>query len=359
MTQACPASQDGELLVGWIETVSGSCVYGPVSALSWVAGNVSLLAWLGAQLPQVVVNYMHHSVEGLSLGFLISWFIGDGTNFLGSLLTHQMPFQIVLGLYYCFIDTILGCQYWYYTRIKPPTSSSSDDQPTSLAQKLQSFSSGSQKLLASATAASLASRASAAPMPTAAPFPHTNASQAVGVILSWICTFMYLTSRIPQIRENYHRKSTWGTSILLFLSALTGNITYTISILTSPDARGANSAAFLKNELPFLIGSAGTVVFDLTIFFQYFYYGNTPTTVLENGIVYHHVDQHHDNRHHHDPAEHAHHQYPDFSLFHSSARPIDSHYKDDETPYRVVGTPTPASSFTPLASSHKPIYGSQ
>lgn len=359
---SCPAyDENGLELIKWIEKISGgTCMYGTLSAISWSCGKISLVSWLGAQLPQVVVNYLHHSVEGLSLGFLISWFIGDGTNFLGSLLTHQMTFQILLGLYFCFIDTILGFQYFYYTKINH---THDDNSPSQATQKLHRLG-GTKKFLTSvATTASLISRSSAAPITTTASGAGVSLVAIVGAASSWICTFMYLTSRIPQIMENYRRKSTWGTSILLFFSALTGNITYSISILTSAEARGPNASQFLWNEFPFLIGSAGTVLFDLMIFFQYFYYGNDPTTVLEDGTVYHHLLDDGSGHHHHNSIEHPHHQYPDFSLFHSSAVPIRQKSEngcwavdDDGNPYKIVGTPTPSDT-APLTLYHKPVYG--
>lgn len=322
MYAACPYSQDGEQLVGWIFWISGSCVYGWTHALSWSFGIISFCAWLGAQLPQAFENYINQSVEGLSWGFLGVWFIGDFTNFLGCILTHQLPFQTILAFYYVCIDVILGRQYMYYSKrsgprtihlededqdmvttsnhvedqrhatapfkpsspsTPPPNSGPSQSSPVTIPnrahRRANNFSLGSMitySFLASFT------RVNGIPIPTQAKVAidtttstiAASSTSGVGTFFAWVCACMYLTSRVPQIIKNYKRKSTWGTTMVLFASALTGNVTYTLSILLSPNARGPLRWVFLRNELPYLIGSAGTVCFDMTIIFQRLYYGN-------------------------------------------------------------------------------------
>ncbi|KAG8768829.1 hypothetical protein FRC15_004943 [Serendipita sp. 397] len=39
-------------------------------------GYLSILCWLGAQFPQVIVNFQTQSVEGLALPFLANWLLG-------------------------------------------------------------------------------------------------------------------------------------------------------------------------------------------------------------------------------------------------------------------------------------------
>ncbi|GAA5965262.1 hypothetical protein JCM3765_006377 [Sporobolomyces pararoseus] len=90
-------------------------------SLSDTLGGLSILTWLGAQSPQIYENYKNKSVEGLALPFLISWFWGDFTNFIGCVLTHQLPFQTYLASYFLIVDVLLVSQYYYYSRHgKPP-----------------------------------------------------------------------------------------------------------------------------------------------------------------------------------------------------------------------------------------------
>ncbi len=104
---------------------------------------------------------------------------------------------------------------------------------------------------------------------------HDSFSFKVGSIIAWVCTALYLSSRIPQIYLNYKRKSVQGLAmgnlILrgMFTFALLGNLTYAFSILAK-----SREAVYLQNALPYLLGSAGTVAFDIVIFSQYLVYKN-------------------------------------------------------------------------------------
>lgn len=91
--------------------------------------------------------------------------------------------------------------------------------------------------------------------PSLPPPDHDEApslQRVIGRISAWSCTTLYLTSRLPQIWKNvscflqtragmhsanleqFQRKSVEGLSILLFIFAFCGNLTYTISILLNP-----------------------------------------------------------------------------------------------------------------------------
>lgn len=52
-----------------------------------------------------------------------------------------------------------------------------------------------------------------------------------GQIFGYLCAILYLGSRIPQLLLNFRRKSTEGVSMLFFLFACVGNLTYVLSIL--------------------------------------------------------------------------------------------------------------------------------
>ncbi|CAO3587020.1 unnamed protein product [Absidia cylindrospora] len=90
----------------------------------------------------------------------------------------------------------------------------------------------------------------------------------VGSLFAWSCTTLYLMSRIPQIRKNLKRRSVDGLSPSLFIFAVCGNLTYAASILLHP----GQTRETLLDALPYLIGSAGTLTFDFTIFLQFIYY---------------------------------------------------------------------------------------
>ncbi|KAI9830332.1 MAG: hypothetical protein M1819_005713 [Sarea resinae] len=123
-----------------------------------------------------------------------------------------------------------------------------------------------------------------------------------GQIFGYFCAVLYLGSRIPQILLNYRRKSTEGVSMLFFLFACIGNLTYVLSILAySPvcldhshynDDNGSYLSSYPKHDrhgctpseassiylrhflvnFSWLLGSFGTLILDLAIFVQFFIY---------------------------------------------------------------------------------------
>ncbi|CAA7271627.1 unnamed protein product [Cyclocybe aegerita] len=107
--------------------------------------------------------------------------------------------------------------------------------------------------------------------------PHPDdpsPEQVLGRLFAWLCTTLYLTSRLPQIWKNYVRKSVEGLSMYLFVFAFLGNVFYVASILASPRRflPPPESAKYLKESIPYLLGSGGTLIFDITIVGQSFCY---------------------------------------------------------------------------------------
>lgn len=113
-----------------------------------------------------------------------------------------------------------------------------------------------------------------------------------GQIFGYLCAVLYLGSRIPQLLLNYRRKSTEGISMLFFLFACMGNLTYVLSIFayepgcarfeSYDDGRGGCESGewareygqYILLNASWLIGSAGTLVLDLVISGQFWIYRN-------------------------------------------------------------------------------------
>jgi uncharacterized protein with PQ loop repeat len=103
-----------------------------------------------------------------------------------------------------------------------------------------------------------------------------------GQIFGYICAALYLGSRIPQLLLNYRRKSTDGISMLFFLFACLGNLTYVLSIVVyKPKCKHAHckegeAAAiygrYIAVNFSWLLGSFGTLILDACVFVQYFLY---------------------------------------------------------------------------------------
>ncbi|OBA21432.1 hypothetical protein METBIDRAFT_41974 [Metschnikowia bicuspidata var. bicuspidata NRRL YB-4993] len=288
-----------------------------VLAVSRASGILSLVVWLFAQLPQVLENYANQSVAGISPAFLACWISGDATNLAGCILTRALPFQTCLALYYCFIDVILGLQFWYYTAVYPrqPVHHNMLQSPNMMRPvRLGTHRSRSSRsprrprrprrsfldlVLSASAISSTFGKASAQPID--APDDQRRfqdalvlvcnavwacvsnlhySSALVGTCSGWLSTCLYVSSRMPQLGKNFRSKSTAGVSPLLFVFAMTGNILYTVSIASDLYLLArydqylgtADFHAVLRAQIPFLVGSTGTVVFDAAILFQFWLY---------------------------------------------------------------------------------------
>ncbi|KAL1970897.1 hypothetical protein VTN77DRAFT_2731 [Rasamsonia byssochlamydoides] len=119
----------------------------------------------------------------------------------------------------------------------------------------------------------------------------------LGQVFGYLCAVLYLGSRLPQLLLNFRRKSTEGVSLLFFLFACIGNLTYVLSIFAyspvcgareqeqvellvskkpAPRCQPGEAAAlygrYILVNLSWLLGSLGTLLLDMAIFVQFFLY---------------------------------------------------------------------------------------
>jgi uncharacterized protein with PQ loop repeat len=127
--------------------------------------------------------------------------------------------------------------------------------------------------------------------------PDNSSSESLtfdlwGQVFGYLCAALYLGSRIPQLLLNYRRKSTEGVSLLFFLFACIGNLTYVLSIFAyspvCPSRHAHNNGHYYRGcrpgeasaiygkyilvNLSWLVGSLGTLILDMAIFVQFFLY---------------------------------------------------------------------------------------
>ncbi|KAL1927837.1 hypothetical protein VTP01DRAFT_3242 [Rhizomucor pusillus] len=311
--QTCTPTVDGLHYIQWIHSLFGECVYGWQECLSLLLGYISIFCWLNAQMPQVIKNYRLGTAESLSFTFLTVWLIGDVANFVGCILTGQMDFQIYLSIYFIGIDTLLCIQWLYYVKypdnwlrrcLNPECDSPKIPTTTPTTKETQVIDESSLLLLheqdsyqstsaSSTTAKTLLAFGFLATLGGVTTPSAGLTSQDVyvdeswdrnlwiGRVSAWVCTGLYLSSRIPQILRNFKRHSVEGLAIALFLCAAGGNLTYTLSIFTNPH----QTRESLLEAVPYILGSAGTLMFDLTIFLQYLFYNHQSTKSAQDVCI--------------------------------------------------------------------------
>lgn len=110
-------SPDSEFLYHFSSTFH-ICVPTNLALISTTLGTLSIVSWLFAQLPQIYKNYSLKSTSGLSIFFLVEWCLGDLTNLLGAIFTHQAAWQMIIAAYYCFVDFMLVAQWLWYEKLQ-------------------------------------------------------------------------------------------------------------------------------------------------------------------------------------------------------------------------------------------------
>jgi len=278
-------------------------------ALSGLLGSVSLASWVFLLLPQLVENYRSGSADGISLAFLCVWFLGDVTNLVGALRAGLVPTVIALALYFCFADLLLisQCAYYNAKNVKQLRKTSSRDTDSAQEPLLGTRDLSNVGLPGSCRRDSAASRRRrVSSLPTVLHIEESghvwvkNSLSILGVcvvgaaswfiawktgvwlpqpthndasphpvaldaeILGYASAICYLGARIPQIIKNQRERSCEGLSLLFFMLSLLGNATYGAGIIFHSQEKG-----YILTNLPWLVGSLGTIVEDVTIFIQF------------------------------------------------------------------------------------------
>ncbi|XWS58995.1 hypothetical protein CRYUN_Cryun08bG0082200 [Craigia yunnanensis] len=104
----------------WARVYLNYCICGGRDQVSFGLGLMSVISWGVAEIPQIVTNYKEKSIEGLSLGFLLTWIIGDLLNVFGCILEPAtLPTQYYMAVLYTMTTSILAAQTVYYGHIYP------------------------------------------------------------------------------------------------------------------------------------------------------------------------------------------------------------------------------------------------
>ncbi|KAK3944586.1 vacuolar amino acid transporter YPQ3-like protein 2 [Diplogelasinospora grovesii] len=310
-----------------------------VEAISGICGSISIACWVVVFSPQIFENFRRGSAEGLSIQFIIVWLLGDLFNILGAVLQGVLPTMIILAIYYTIADFVLLGQCFYYRgftwrddlpanpKTKPKRAKGNGDGKGQLGEPNEytgllntdrerrgsdwSHLSPAVPLLEATPGEPITPRPPQTTWQTVtlnliaivmviasgvagwwlSRYPQHDTHDGRGdegsgevvfnfwgQIFGWFCALLYLGSRLPQLLLNWRRKSTDGVSMLFFLFACLGNLTYVLSILAydpetdeGEEARRVYGRYILVN-LSWLAGSAGTLLLDMGIFVQFFMY---------------------------------------------------------------------------------------
>nr|GEX64260.1 lysosomal amino acid transporter 1 [Tanacetum cinerariifolium] len=99
----------------WARSHMKYCLCTRKDWVSLILGMISVFSWGVAEVPQLITNYKEKSSEGLAIGFLLTWIIGDVLNVLGCMLEPAtLPTQYYMAVLYLITTLTLTIQALYY-----------------------------------------------------------------------------------------------------------------------------------------------------------------------------------------------------------------------------------------------------
>nr|XP_043622719.1 uncharacterized protein LOC122594308 [Erigeron canadensis] len=108
----CPANQHCSQ---WARNHMKYCLCTRKDWISLILGLLSVISWGVAEVPQIITNYKEKSSEGLAIGFLLTWILGDLFNVFGCLLEPAtLPTQYYMAVLYLVTTLALASQAAYY-----------------------------------------------------------------------------------------------------------------------------------------------------------------------------------------------------------------------------------------------------
>jgi uncharacterized protein with PQ loop repeat len=262
-------------------------------------------------MPQLIEQWRLKSADGIAIGFISIWFLGDLFNLAGSLWAGLLPEVIFLAIWFCIADFLMVFSYFYYTHIFPKHHRRHSHKSTHSGHSAHS---GHHQIVSDETEPLVVRRRRSSTLTDIALEPSYHSvftkyilpiifvigAGSLGYLLSdggnlsgdddtpddpinvgpqvlgYISAALYLGARIPQIIQNHKRKSVEGLSLLFFLFSTLGNITYAGQILFF-----RSDYNYIVLNMSWLLGSVGTIFEDSIIFLQFYLYKDNDHFAIE------------------------------------------------------------------------------
>lgn len=204
--------------------------------ISYIFSLLSLIFYSIVYLPQFVLIYKNKSSKGISIWTLILWTQADALSLFGSILMHLPVNFMVMSWYHFLVGVVLINFVLFYSE-----QNSKLEMYFSSVFVLVNFLTGVLLILFIKTSYDL-----------------------IGMSISWVTMLLYIIGRFPQIYENYKTKTTEGLSLLMYIFTMLGNLFYICVIFSTPE--------YLDKNIPWLISSTLSILLDIIIILQHYYY---------------------------------------------------------------------------------------
>lgn len=258
--------------------------------LSWILGTLSNIVWLFVFIPQLIENYKRSSSNSISFYLVFLWYVGDTLSIVSVMYKSVQPILFYIGIYHVIFDVIFLLQIVYYRL--PPFNHISlsetyyliDDSYYLTANIRRSFYYNYWKdalfylkdVFLSFEVSLLISYSVTLLLTPLLLSEAKLPKFIVGNVFAWSATAIFLLSRIPQIILNHKRKSVNGLSLTTFINIIIANQLFLVSILIHLiDLDASRHSVYILNNLPWIIGSCGSTLFDFIIFIQFSIYSES------------------------------------------------------------------------------------
>jgi uncharacterized protein with PQ loop repeat len=229
--------------------------------LSNVLGILSSIVWFFVLIPQLYINFKNQNSEAISLSLILLWIVGDIFSIISAQAKNISYTVIYIGVYHIIIGVLFSLQIFYY-RYLNKKNRYYDRQPLIL-DNIEELYYKHLKIIYLNEKIFLVVSISSIIFAF-----FIIKQQFIADIIGWISTFIFISSRIPQIYLNYQRNSTEGLSIYSFILVNIANLLFLASILVNLCDTN-NITTFIIDNLQWILGSSTTVLFDLIIFYQF------------------------------------------------------------------------------------------
>lgn len=240
----------------------------PGQVLSWVFSTLSNVAWLFVFVPQIVENWLNCSSNAVSFYLVLLWYIGDTLSVTSTMYKTVSDTLIYVGLYHIIFDVIFLFQIIFYRLPgfnRYPLLLNETNFRYEIIDYIRTVVFMEEVLTFLSYHVFLF---------IVYPLLYWTSQNTIGDILAWSSTVIFLSSRLPQIWLNYTRKSVDGLSFVTFINILVANMLFLLSVLSPliDQANEQDARIYFITNLPWIIGSSSTGVFDIIMLTQFYIY---------------------------------------------------------------------------------------
>ena len=215
---------------------------------------VSLVFYSIVYLPQFSLIYKNKSSHGISIWMLIMWTQADALSLFGTILLYLPISFLAMALYHFLVGTLLICFVLFYNYKNNKNNDENNDiNKENKYKRFEIYYSIGFMIINILIGIILI---------TCIKTPNNT----IGGFISWITMCLYIIGRFPQIYDNWNTRTTEGLSLLMYIFTMLGNLFYIAVIYFSPE--------YLIENIPWLISSIISILLDIVIIIQHYYYKN-------------------------------------------------------------------------------------